>query len=113
MTEINPGNTNLDRGDRLLETIKALVEIAESDRVDFFDGVHAIALIFPRHLKEQLGQLVRGPVWDGDVISKSHRGTLFDMGIAIRVCCKGEQGYTGSKYIGYSILKKLSELEVA
>jgi hypothetical protein len=98
-----------ERGDTLIGAIKTLVGLAESNRVDFFDGVHAIALIFPRYLKVQLSQLVRGPVWDGDVISKSHRGVLFEMDIAIRVCCKGEQGYTGAKYIGYSILNKMNE----
>jgi hypothetical protein len=95
---------------KLHEIIKHLVELAESDDGDYFGTVHAIALIFPSGLKEQLRQLVNGPVWDGDVMSKAQRGELFDMGIAIRVCSKGEQGHTGAKCIGYSILKKLAEI---
>jgi hypothetical protein len=94
---------------KLTEVIKTLVEMAEDDSERYFETVHAIALILPSDFKEQLGQLVRGPVWDGDVISKSHRAVLSEMGLAIRVCCRGEQGYTGAKYIGYSILKKMNE----
>lgn len=99
----------------LITTLRSLVDLERSKAGSdlYFEIVEAIALIFPRCLKEQLSQLVNGPVWDGDVISKNHRGILFEMGIATRVCCKGEQGYTGSKYIGYSILKKMKELQNA
>lgn len=89
------------------EIISALVAEAETG---YFDIVAAIALIFPKDLVEQLEQLVNGPVWDGDIISKPNRRRLFDMGLAIRVCCKGEQGYTGAPYIAYSILKKIKEM---
>lgn len=91
----------------LERAIRVLVAEAESDSDGYFEAVRAIASIFPPRLKAQLQQLVRGPVWDGDVINKGQRAELFEMGIAIRVCHKGEQGYTGSKYIGYSILKAM------
>lgn len=94
----------------LYKVIRDLIEIGESDSDLYFETVHAVALIFPSDLREQLTQLVKGPVWDGDVISKTHRGRLFAMGLAIRVCCKGEQGYTGAKYIAYSILKKVNQI---
>jgi len=96
---------------KLPEIIKHLVEMANAQEDNYFAIVKAIALIFPKSLKEQLAQLVNGPVWDGDVISKAQRGDLFDMGIAIRVCAKGEQGHTGARYIGYSILRELNSLE--
>jgi hypothetical protein len=98
----------------VIGTIKNLVEWAEADSGDkYFDIVHAIALIFPAILKEQLRQLVNGPIWDGDVISKADQSVLFEMGLAIRVCCKGEQGYTGAKNTAYSIVKKLTEMAVS
>lgn len=101
--------------DDLIKTIRSLVDLERSKAGSdlYFEIVEAIALIFPRCLKEQLKQLVDGPIWDGNIISKNHRGILFEMGIATRVCCKGEQGYTGSKYIGYSILKKMKEQQNA
>jgi len=93
---------------KLAEVIRTLVDMAESDDGDrYFEITQAIALIFPAALIEQLEQLVRGPVWDGDIISKTYRDELFDMGLAIRVCCKGEQGYTGAKYTAYTVVKKL------
>jgi hypothetical protein len=96
--------------ERLYKAIHELVEIGERDADLYFETVHAIALIFPRDLREQLTQLVKGPVWDGDVISKTHRGRLFAMGLAIRVCCKGEPGYTGATYFAFSVLKKLNQI---
>lgn len=94
-----------------IEKIEQLVEEARSREGNYFDTVETIALLFPSALREQLKQLVNGPVYDGNIISKGERGVLFDMGIAIRVCKGGKQGYTGSKYIGFSILKKLKELD--
>lgn len=92
------------------EIIRELVDQARTAEESYFDICKAIALIFPKEIIEQLEQLVNGPVWDGNVISKSDRGVLFDMGLAIRVCCKGEQGYTGATYTAYTILKEIEKL---
>lgn len=99
----------------LISTIRSLVDLERSKAGSdlYFEIVEAIALIFPRCLKEQLQQLVNGPIWDGNIISKNHRGILFEMGLAMRVCCKGEQGHTGAKYIAHSILKKMKEQQIA
>lgn len=101
--------------DELIKTIRSLVDLERSKAGSdlYFEIVEAVALIFPTCLKEQLKQLVNGPIWDGDIISKTHRGILFEMGIASRICCKGEQGHTGSKYIGYSILKQMDKIKFA
>lgn len=95
----------------LITTIRSLVDLEHSKAGNdlYFEISEAIALIFPRCLKEQLQQLVNGPIWDGDIISKNHRGILFEMDLVTRVCCKGEQGYTGARYIAYSVLKKIKE----
>jgi hypothetical protein len=87
--------------------VRLLIIQAEDDENVYFEYVRAIALIFPKRLIEQLRQLVNGPIWDGDIICKSYRGELFEIGLAIRVCHKGEQGYTGAKYIAYSILHEI------
>lgn len=41
-----------------------------------------------------------GPLWDGDVPSKSGRNDLIDIGLAMRVIVKGEDGYTAATYAG-------------
>ena len=89
--------------------IKTLVYTAQTEDVDYFRFVKNIAEVFPKNLKEQLNQLVNGPVWDGDIISKNDRDRLLYIGLAIRICYKGEQGYTGAPYISYLILKELNE----
>ena len=86
------------------EIIKSLVLLSEKSDEDYFDAAKAIACLLPKNLAEQLRQLVNGPIWDGDVISKSAREELFFLGLAIRVCCKGEQGYTGATYLAYTVV---------
>lgn len=86
--------------------IRKLIDKAHlSDNYD--EAVEALVFVFPKSHIESLRLLVDGPVHDGDVISKRERDDLIDMGIGIRVCYKGEQGFTGAKYIGYSILKAI------
>jgi hypothetical protein len=88
-----------------LALAKALIKFANSTDEGYFEAVDLIARIFPKRLEESLTQLVNGPVYDGDVISKSMRDELFDLGLALRVCHKGEQGYTGATYTAFSVLK--------
>jgi hypothetical protein len=54
----------------------------------------------------ELAQLVKhGPVWDGDVVSKTARDLLIELGLASRACVKAEQGYTVANYRGYDVWK--------
>lgn len=54
--------------------------------------------------REVLQQLLfKGPVWDGDICSKSDRGYLFEWKLAVRCCFKGEQGHTAATYRAYTI----------
>lgn len=57
--------------------------------------------------REVLNQLLHtGPVWDGNIISKSSRDTLLDYGLAVRCCFMGEDGYTAASYEGLSVFKE-------
>lgn len=76
----------------------------------YFEFAHIVACLLPHDLHEPLRQLVNGPVWDGDVISKQCRDALLSFGLASRVCCKGEQGFTAATYFGYSVLKKIDSI---
>jgi len=68
------------------------------------------AFVFLLHMptaeREQLRQLVmEGPVWDGDVVSKSARDNLLRWDLAVRVFVKGEQGFTAATYRGWNVLR--------
>ena len=59
--------------------------------------------------RDVLRQLVNnGPVWDGDICSKSHRDDLMDWGLASRACVKGEQGFTVANYRGWDVCKRIA-----
>lgn len=94
------------------EFVKALIERGSNADKGYFEYAHLVAVTIDDRLHEQLGQLVNGPVWDGDVISKSDRGELFDLGLAIRVCVKGEQGYTGATDFAYSVWTRMNEIRL-
>jgi len=56
--------------------------------------------------REVLGQLVmHGPIYDGDVISKSARDDLIHWGLAQRACVNGQQGFTAANYCGWDVLR--------
>lgn len=58
-----------------------------------------------RRLHDPLFQLVsRGPVWDGDVISKSARDELLDVGACAKIYVKGESGMNAATYFGGYLL---------
>lgn len=76
---------------------------------DYEVATYALNRIMPDSEREVLGQLVKhGPVWDGDIISKSARDNLLTWGLASRACFKGEQGYTVANYRGWDVLKAAS-----
>lgn len=47
--------------------------------------------------------VLRGPLYDGDVPSKSARDDLFRYGLASRACVNGEQGYSVANYYGWDV----------
>lgn len=60
--------------------------------------------------RDCLRQLVNeGPVFDGDILSKSARDDLIDYGLAVRCCVKGEQGYAAATYPAFPLLKFAEE----
>jgi hypothetical protein len=46
-----------------------------------------------------------GPLWDGDVPSKSGRDSLIATGLAVRVVVRGEDGHTAATYAGRDAYK--------
>ena len=77
------------------------------DKEERDDLIHMIDYaVTNKRLHEQLYQLhSRGPVWDGDVISKSDRSDLLDIGACSKVCVKGEDGFNACTYFGRSLLQ--------
>lgn len=81
-----------------LEFLSELIKRGDQADDGYFQYAHLVACELPKKLHEQLNQLVHGPVHDGDVISKPDRDNLLFLGLAVRVCCHGQQGYTGATY---------------
>lgn len=77
-----------------------------SDKEELVELVHMIDFAKQnRRLHEQLWQLhKRGPLWDGDVVSKSDRSELLDIGACAKVCVKGQDGYNACTYFGRALL---------
>jgi hypothetical protein len=48
-----------------------------------------------------------GPLWDGDVPSKSGRDCLIDAGLAVRVVVAGQDDYTAATYAGRDAYRRL------
>lgn len=77
------------------------------DKAALIDLVHMIDFAKTyRRGHEALYQLhAKGPVWDGDLVSKNDRDVFLDNGSCAKVCVKGEQGYNACTYFGRSLLR--------
>lgn len=93
------------------EFLKELISRGAKADESYFQYAHIVACLLDKRLHDQLTQLINGPVWDGDIICKSFREELFDLGLAIRVCCKGNEGYTGATYFAFSVMKCANEIK--
>ena len=49
----------------------------------------------------------QGPLWDGDVPSKSDRDALIGQGLAVRIVHKLEDGWTAATYAGRDVYREL------
>lgn len=94
-----------------VEFLKELVERGRIAEDGYFEFAHLVACHLPKRLHEQLAQLINGPVYDGDVVSKSDRDELIDLGLATRICCKGGQGHTGAIYFAKPVLDKIHDIK--
>lgn len=95
------------KGQVAARACQALEDETKADR--FGSDAYNVALWALWHAlspgqKEVLNQLLdHGPVYDGDIASKSARDDLFDYGLAVRCAFKGQQGHTAGTYLAVSV----------
>lgn len=56
-------------------------------------------------LETLIALVERGPLWDGDVPSKSGRDALILQGLAARIVVRGEDGWQAATYAGREAYK--------
>ena len=93
------------------EFVKELVRRGSNTSDRYFQYAHLVAVMLDKALLESLEQLVDGPVHDGNVISKQSRNELLSIGLAMRVCRDGNQGFTGATYFAYSVNKVAKDIK--
>lgn len=83
------------------------------ERIDLLDDAERVQLLHMidfarqnRRLHEALYQLhAKGPVWDGDVVSKADRSSLLDVDACAKVIMRGQEGYNACTYLGRRLLR--------
>lgn len=89
----------------IIQKALTVIECNDIDSDEFRTAVSAITNALGNDHFAQLEQLViSGPVWDGDVLSKSHCADLADLDLACRVVCRGEREYTAAKHLAIYVL---------
>ena len=83
--------------------------LLDTDEIKYWNAITDVKLN-GGELDTLVALVEQGPVWDGDVPSKSGRNSLIQMVVdncrlASRVIVKGEQGYTAATYIGSDLYK--------
>lgn len=80
------------------------IENSTAGEPAYLHACYGIYELLPAGARETLMQLVRhGPVYDGDIVSKTSRDLLMEIGLASRAIVSGEQGYTVSTYRGWRV----------
>lgn len=74
-------------------------------KADTDADVPEIALTFAE-ADTLIALVLKGPLSDGDLPSKSARDSLIEKGLAMRVMCKGEDGYQAATYEGRDVYNK-------
>lgn len=90
----------------LKQAISISKVLAQADQCsdDWNIDVKDLAKLIEKDYKASLQQLLfHGPVYDGNVISKTRRDDLITLGLAVRVCFKGTQGFTAATYLAFSV----------
>jgi hypothetical protein len=76
-----------------------------------YEGLFGRALMASSAAREVLKVLYQvGPLWDGNVPSKSGRDELLSMGLIDKICMRGEDGYQACNYRGRDVMKALNVL---
>lgn len=97
----------------LLDVIHVGVEFDSDKKIS--DGVKFINRVQEMSAAESdviIGCFESGPLYDGDVPSKTGRDSLLTDGFISKVVIKGEEGYNACTYKGaraYRLLKKMQE----
>jgi hypothetical protein len=74
-------------------------------------AVFALSQALSGQQKDALTQLVeKGPLYDGDLISKSARTDLLEMGLISKAIVKGEEGYQVANYHGFAVHRARAKL---
>ena len=99
--------------------VKKAIQAVECDDLDLsskrdllraIDIVDACLNMTKGHLETLRCCHFVGPVWDGNVPSKSDRDDLVRVGAIAKVSVKGEQGFNACTYRGYSFIQALQSL---
>lgn len=97
----------------LLNVLHVGIEFDSDERIT--DAVKFISIVQEMSQSEKdviMGSFEHGPLWDGDIPSKSGRDSLLDSGFISKVVVKGEEGYNACTYKGaraYRVLKEMSK----
>lgn len=90
------------------EIVRQAIEVLqkrEQGSEEYECAAYALKIAMGATHVEALEQLVqKGPVYDGDVISKSARDDLIHWGLAQRAYVQGEAGFTAANYVGGDVL---------
>ena len=92
-----------------------LRQIKQVDQADeqWDVAIRDLATLLKEQYKDALSQLIlKGPVEDGDITSKSKRDDLIEMGLANKIAHRGEFGFSAATYVGLYVFKAMFDNNV-
>lgn len=85
--------------------------LREKGQLDYYNDLVCFALwhLLSSGAKDNLIALVKnGPLYDGDVPSKSGRDELLDLRLCSKAVVRGDTGYQVANYLGWKVAQSAS-----
>lgn len=87
--------------EKLLDVLHVGIDFDSNDRIgEAVKFIHTVQNLTSDQRDVIVASFENGPLYDGDVPSKTGRDQLIDIGFVSKVVVKGEEGYNACTYLG-------------
>lgn len=95
-----------------LKTLVAKLQYAPDELIDASAReVAKYILATGRCADTLIGMVKNGPLFDGDVPSKEERDILMEVGLGVKVCMNGEDGFNAARQIAFWVVREFEALK--
>ena len=99
--------------EKLLDVLHVGIDFDSNDRIgEAVKFIHQVQNMTSAERDVIVASFENGPLYDGDVPSKTGRDSLLDCGFVSKVVVKGEEGYNACTYLGARAYRLIRTMQI-